>query len=156
VLELTVVRPGDADGAFDPADVCTVTTAQGDLLWRGRLGTDTVFVDRAILLDDAPGDSLNAPAELSLATCGPPTWIGTVHTHVRSTDDPAPAPRFSGSDRVVMSVWSVRWRSKGAFCVLYSDRGAHCEVYPPGRPALLTAPGTDTGPASVVPAPKAD
>lgn len=41
VLELTVVRPGDADGAFDPADVCTVTTAQGDLLWRGRLGTDT-------------------------------------------------------------------------------------------------------------------
>ncbi len=122
----------------------------------GRLGTDTVFVDRAMLLDDAPGDSLNAPAELSLATCGPPTWIGTVHSHVRSTDDPAPAPRFSGSDRVVMSVWSVRWRSKGAFCVLYSDRGAHCEVYPPGRPALLTAPGTDTGPASVVPAPKAD
>ncbi len=122
----------------------------------GRLGADTVFVERALLLDAAPGDSLNAPAELSLATCGPPTWIGTVHTHVRSTDDPAPAPRFSGSDRVVMSVWSERWRSKGAFCVLYSDRGAHCEVYPPGRPTLRTTPGADTGSSTVVPAPQAD
>lgn len=122
----------------------------------GRLGPDTVFVDRALLLDDAPGDSLNASAELSLATCGPPAWIGTVHSHVRSTDDPAPAPRFSGSDRVVMSVWSERWRSKGAFCVLYSDRGAHCEVYPPGRPSPRIAPGADTASSTVVPAPRAD
>lgn len=108
----------------------------------GRIDVDTVFVERVILLEAAAGDSLNAPAELSLATCGPPGWIGTVHSHVRSTDDPAPAPRFSGSDRVVMSVWSERWRSKGAFCVLYSDRGAHCEVYPPGRPS----PRAPTGP----------
>ena len=110
----------------------------------GMVGLDTVRVDRVILLDEAPGDSLNAPAELSLATCGPPQWIGTVHTHVRSTDDPHPAPRFSPDDRVVMSVWSRQWRSKGAFCVVYSDRGAHCEVYPPARSQLfITRPPSD-------------
>jgi hypothetical protein len=109
----------------------------------GTLGPDTVRVERVILLDAAPGDSLNAPAELSLATCAPPQWIGTVHTHVRSTDDPSPAPRFSGGDRVVMSVWSGKWRSRGAFCVLYSDRGAHCEVYPPGRSLIPPPPGSN-------------
>ncbi len=108
----------------------------------GDLGADTVRVERVILLEAALGDSLTAPAELSLATCGPPQWIGTVHTHVRSTDDPSPAPRFSGSDRVVMSVWSERWRSKGAFCVLYSDRGAHCEVYPPGGRVMPALPAS--------------
>jgi hypothetical protein len=106
----------------------------------GRLGLDTVFVDRVLILAAAAGDSLNAPAELSLATCAPPAWLGTVHSHVRSTDDPEPAPRFSGSDRVVMSVWSGKWRSRGAFCVLYSDHGAHCEVYPPGRPVSPAPP----------------
>jgi len=109
----------------------------------GSLGLDTVRIEQVILLDDAPGDSLNAPAELSLATCGPPQWIGTVHSHVRSTDDPSPAPRFSGSDRVVMSVWSEKWRSRGAFCVLYSERGARCEVYPSGRPAIPIPPRSD-------------
>jgi hypothetical protein len=98
----------------------------------GSFHADTVHVTTVRLLDAAPGDSLNAPAEFSLATCAPPGWMGTVHTHVRSTDDPSPAPRFSGDDRVVMSVWAERWRTAGAFCVLYSDRGAHCEVYPPG------------------------
>ncbi len=106
----------------------------------GAIGLDTVRVSQVILLDDAPGDSLNAPAEPSLATCGPPRWIGTVHSHVRSTDDPSPAPRFSGSDRVVMSVWSEKWRSRGAFCLLYSDHGAHCEVYPPARSAIPALP----------------
>jgi hypothetical protein len=99
----------------------------------GRIDLDTVRVERVLPLDAAPGDSLTAPAELSLATCGPPRWIGTVHTHVRSTDDPAPAPRFSPDDRNVMSLWSRQWRRRGAFCVIYSDRGAHCEVYPPNR-----------------------
>lgn len=98
----------------------------------GTIGADTVTVTAVHPLAAARGDSLNAPAEFSIATCAPPAWIGTVHTHVRSTDDPRPAPRFSPDDRVVMSVWSARWRSQGAFCVLYSDRGAHCELYPPG------------------------
>lgn len=97
----------------------------------GMLLTDTVRVELALPLPYAQSDSLTADAERSLATCGPPQWIGTAHTHVRSTDDPSPAPRFSPADRVVMSLWSGRWGRAGGFCVLYSERAAHCEVYPP-------------------------
>lgn len=40
VLDLKRVWPEDTEGTFGPADVCTVSTAEGDLLWRGRLGAD--------------------------------------------------------------------------------------------------------------------
>jgi hypothetical protein len=88
------------------------------------------------------GDSLNAPAERSIAECGPPRWVGTAHSHVRSTDDPDPAPGFSAQDRMVMSLWSSRWAAQGAFCVLYGPHSAHCETYPLHRapPTLPTAP----------------
>lgn len=97
----------------------------------GVIGSDSVWVDRALPLAFPQSDSLTADAERSLALCGPPDWIGTAHTHIRSTDDPSPAPRFSPADRVVMSLWSNRWSRAGAFCVLYSEKKAHCEVYPP-------------------------
>ena len=97
----------------------------------GIVGSDTVQVGRALPLVLARADSLTAAAEPSLATCAPPEWIGTAHTHVRSTDADEPAPRFSPADRGVMSLWSTRWSRAGAFCVLYSDKRAHCEVYPP-------------------------
>lgn len=98
----------------------------------GVIGSDTVHVTSALPLADAPADSLTADAQLSLSDCGPPRWIGTAHTHVRSTDGDEPATRFSPSDRTVMSLWSTRWGRQGAFCVLYSEKRAHCEVYPPG------------------------
>ncbi|MFN8653153.1 MAG: hypothetical protein U0133_14710 [Gemmatimonadales bacterium] len=98
----------------------------------GIIGPDTVHVTSALPLAEAPADSLTADAQLSLSDCGPPRWIGTAHTHVRSTDGEEPAPRFSPSDRTVMSLWSTRWGRQGAFCVLYSEKRAHCEVYPPG------------------------
>lgn len=97
----------------------------------GAVASDTVRVERALPLAFRQSDSLTADAEHSLDACGSPEWIGTVHTHVRSTDDPAPAPRFSPADRIVMSLWSGRWGGPGAFCVLYSEKSAHCEVYPP-------------------------
>jgi hypothetical protein len=100
----------------------------------GTVDRDTVWITEVKLLDEATADSLNASAEPSLSGCGAPAWIGTAHTHVRSTDDPTPAPRFSPGDRAVMSEWAVRWKRAGAFCVLYSARGAHCEVYPPRVP----------------------
>jgi hypothetical protein len=95
----------------------------------GRIGSDTVQITSAEPVGTS-GDSLGAGAEASLAECGPPRWIGTVHTHVRSTDDPEPVARFSPGDRAVMSEWVKRWGRPGAFCVLHSPRGAHCEVYP--------------------------
>lgn len=97
----------------------------------GTVGSDTVRVERALPLRFPRSDSLTADAEHSLDACGRPEWIGTAHTHIRSTDDPSPAPRFSPADRIVMSLWSGRWGGPGAFCVLYSEKAAHCEVYPP-------------------------
>lgn len=97
----------------------------------GEIRGDTVRVTHALALPDVDGDSLSAGAERSLETCSAPEWIGTVHTHIRATDGEEPPPRFSPGDRAVMSAWSARWHRAGAFCVLYSERGAHCEVYPP-------------------------
>jgi hypothetical protein len=96
----------------------------------GIIAPDTVHVARIRILEIDSADSVTAPAERSLQDCGAPEWMGTVHTHVQSLDDPAPAPRFSPGDRTVMSAWADRWTRQGAFCVLYSERAAHCEVYP--------------------------
>ena len=97
----------------------------------GVIASDTVHVVRVHLLPEHESDSLTAGAELSLGQCAAPEWIGTVHTHVRSTDSDDPAPRFSPADRTVMSEWSRRYSRAGAFCVLYSAKGAHCDVWPP-------------------------
>lgn len=101
----------------------------------GRIGTDTVWITVAAPVTTA-ADSLGAGAEASLVQCAPPRWIGTVHTHIRSTDDPEPVARFSPGDRAVMSAWVERWGRKGAFCILHSPKAAHCEVYPAGPPTL--------------------
>ncbi len=97
----------------------------------GVIVSDTVHVVRVRMLPEGESDSLTASADVSLARCAAPEWIGTVHTHVRSTDSEEPAQRFSPGDRAVMSAWSTRYSRAGAFCVLYSAKGAHCEVWPP-------------------------
>ncbi len=99
----------------------------------GTMTEDSVVVTNIKPIPSDDADSLSASGVLSIQECGPPDWMGTVHTHVRSTDDSLPARRFSPGDRVVMSEWARRWGGQGAFCVLYSERGAHCEVYPPRR-----------------------
>lgn len=99
----------------------------------GTIGPDTVWITAAAPVATA-ADSLGAGAEASLAQCAPPRWMGTVHTHIRSTDDSEPVARFSPGDRAVMSAWVERWGRKGAFCILHSRKAAHCEVYPPGAP----------------------
>jgi len=98
----------------------------------GLIGRDTVLVNRLMPVDEL-SDSLTASAQLSLATCSPPEWMGTVHSHVRATDDTSPATRFSPGDRAVMSEWTTRWGGQGAFCLMYSAQKMHCEVYPPRR-----------------------
>jgi hypothetical protein len=107
----------------------------------GVITADTVHVVRVRLLGEGESDSLTANAELSLGECAAPEWFGTVHTHVRSTDSDDPPPRFSPGDRTVMSEWSKRHGAQGAFCVLYSTRGAHCEVWPPRREPRTIQPG---------------
>ncbi len=107
----------------------------------GTIGPDTVLVTRLRPVQE-PSDSLTASAQQSLATCARPEWIGTVHSHVRSTDDESPASRFSPGDRAVMSEWTTRWGGQGAFCLVYSERSMHCEVYPPrlSPPTSVDAP----------------
>jgi hypothetical protein len=74
------------------------------------------------------GDSLRVSALPSVARCGPPRWVGTVHTHVALRDGVSPYARFSGSDRGVMMMWWRRWGRLGIFCLLYSEHDAHCEA----------------------------
>lgn len=100
----------------------------------GRLEGDTVFVTAILPIEAAQADSLTAEALGSIERCGPPEWIGTIHSHIRSTDDDAPSPHFSPSDRAVMSAWVRRWGQQGAFCLLDSGSSAQCEVSPPGVP----------------------
>jgi hypothetical protein len=106
----------------------------------GVITDDTVHIARVLLLPEGESDSLTASAEASLTECAAREWIGTVHTHVRSTDSDDPVARFSPGDRAVMSDWSTRYGRPGAFCVLYSAKGAHCEVWPPRSAPRVVRP----------------
>lgn len=106
----------------------------------GVITDDTVHVARVRLIPDGESDSLTASADPSLSGCAAPEWMGTIHTHVRSTDSDEPVARFSPGDRAVMSAWSKRYARAGAFCVLYSAKGAHCEVWPPRTEPRVVRP----------------
>jgi hypothetical protein len=107
----------------------------------GVIKDDTVHIVRVWMVPAGESDSLTASAESSLSECAAPEWLGTVHTHVRSIDSDDPAPRFSPGDRTVMSEWTKRYGGRGAFCVLYSTKGAHCEVWPPRQEPRVVKPG---------------
>ncbi len=89
---------------------------------------DTVIVGRVLPLPSEAADSMGISALASIDRCGPPEWSGTVHTHVALYTEEQPSRRFSGQDRVAMSLWYDRWRADGVFCVVYSARDAHCEA----------------------------
>jgi len=87
-----------------------------------------VLVARVLPLAAESADSMGISAEGSIERCGPPEWAGTVHTHVAAYDERGPSRRFSGQDRTVMRMWYDRWQADGVFCVVYSERDAHCEA----------------------------
>jgi hypothetical protein len=89
---------------------------------------DSVVVERVLPLVSQGADSMGISAQESIDTCGPPQWTGTVHTHVALYTDDAPSQRFSGQDRVAMLLWYDRWHADGVFCVVWSERDAHCEA----------------------------
>lgn len=89
---------------------------------------DTVFVTRVRPLDPEDADSLGISAVASVGECGPPTWSGTVHTHIALYTDDLPSTRFSAQDRTAMRLWYDRWHSDGVFCLIYSRENAHCEA----------------------------
>ncbi len=109
----------------------------------GELRGDTFKITRAEPLESlvALPDSLGASPEvgsdsvsvgsrlttLSIETCGPPRWAGTVHTHSSRIAD-LRYPKLSPRDRTVVSLWHERWRHDSVFCVLFDQgRPPYCE-----------------------------
>jgi len=92
------------------------------------IGSDTVFVTRVSALEPEDADSMGISAARSVEQCGPPTWSGTVHTHIAMYSDSLPSTRFSAQDRTAMRLWYDRWHADGVFCLIYSARDAHCEA----------------------------
>ena len=93
---------------------------------RGRDGV--VRITRVYTLPVVSADSANAGAGPSLATCRPPAWFGTVHTHIITDPLGEPYTQFSSPDRDVIARWQRAWRTDGVFCLLYSEADAHCEL----------------------------
>lgn len=89
---------------------------------------DTVFVSAIAPLEPEGADSMGISATASVERCGPPQWSGTVHTHIALYTDDRPSTRFSGQDRIAMRLWYDQWRADGVFCLIYSERDAHCEA----------------------------
>ena len=68
-------------------------------------------------------------SEVSVHTCRPPEWVGTVHTH--RMEDGVEYPKLSSNDRAVISLWHERWRRESVFCVLFSpEKPPYCEYQP--------------------------
>jgi len=103
----------------------------------GSIDGDTVQISRVLPLQVGASDSLGVSAGASLDTCGPPSWRGTVHTHVALRDGRRPYSLFSGADRGIMMLWWRRWREDGIFCLLYSGEDVICEIEGPGGAVLF-------------------
>ncbi len=88
----------------------------------------SAFVSAIEPLESEGADSMGISATASVERCGPPQWSGTVHTHIALYTDDRPSTRFSGQDRIAMRLWYDRWQADGVFCVVYSERDAHCEA----------------------------
>ncbi len=88
-----------------------------------------VYVTGVEVLGAARADSADIAAEESIQRCGPPGWLGTVHTHIARFGG-QPFVTFSRNDRRAMTLWRRAWEIEGVFCVLYSERDAHCEGDP--------------------------
>jgi hypothetical protein len=91
----------------------------------GRSGQWLITSVRRLAPVDA--DSSNISATSSLTECRPPTWIGTVHTHIARFQG-LPYTTFSAPDRDVMARWRRQWESEGVFCVIYSEARVQCEA----------------------------
>jgi hypothetical protein len=93
----------------------------------GHTQNGVAYVTRVQQVAATGADSLHISAVASLRECSPPTWLGTVHTHIAHFEG-RPYALFSRNDRVVMAMWRRQWKAPGVFCILYSDREANCEA----------------------------
>jgi hypothetical protein len=103
----------------------------------GSIDSDTVRITDVQPLEVGFADSLGISAGESLEVCGPPSWRGTVHTHVALRDGRRPYSLFSGADRGIMMLWWRRWKVDGIFCLLYTAEEVICEIEGPGGAVLF-------------------
>lgn len=85
-----------------------------------------IHITNVELLVGGSADSANISAVAALRKCSPPTFFGTVHTHIITVAG-QPVIMFSGADRGVNDLWRRRWGPGGVFCIIYSETQAHCE-----------------------------
>lgn len=104
----------------------------------GEVREDSVRVTRVKLLEVGNADSLGVAAQGSIEACGPPNWMGTVHSHIALYDGTHPYDIFSGADIGIMFRWWMRWERDGMFCVLYSETSAFCETLGKGGPSRMS------------------
>ncbi len=92
----------------------------------GRLEDDIYHVTAVETVPTEMADSLHVSPGPSLERCGPPDWVGTVHTHIIPYRG-QPYSTLSASDRAVTALWRARHKTEGVFCVLYTSFEAYCE-----------------------------
>lgn len=108
----------------------------------GERSRGRVRVARVAPVPEGVADSARVLARESLDRCGPPEWMGTVHTHILDVDG-RPISELSAPDRAVAQEWRARWRSEGVFCVLYSPTLASCESGPSEARVVYAPAGGD-------------
>jgi len=114
-------RDGDTFRISRAAPLEALVPAPDSVAGKPEFSSDSVSVSRYL-------------TDVSIATCRPPRWVGTVHTHSARQDD-LRYPKFSSDDRTVISRWHERWRHESVFCVLFAyDRVPYCEYREGARP----------------------
>lgn len=108
----------------------------------GSVVHGVAYVTHIYRLTVSRADSMTISARESLRKCGPPDWLGTVHTHIAMADG-QPYILFSGSDLVVMQMWREQWKREGVFCILYSESEANCEARPDATVRVSYATAAD-------------
>jgi hypothetical protein len=143
LLPVTAAVERPSSGRDDPSAFALTPAAAEAMraLWRASVAAraeqvaclasvedgDTLRITRVEPVT-AGADSLAVSAGASLELCGPPTWQGTVHTHIAQAPGQHPYALFSGADRGVMLMWWQRWKRDGTFCLLFTPEQAHCEI----------------------------
>lgn len=131
-------RLGDTFKIKRAAPLESLASVPDSLEQSSEFGSDSVSVSRSL-------------TDVSIETCRPPEWVGTVHTHSSRIAD-LRYPKLSSYDHAVVSLWHERWRHESVFCVLYEKgQPPYCEYLPGAdlrgsRPPLV--PGSCSHPGS--------
>jgi hypothetical protein len=130
--ELVACLSGQREGASFEIDRAVPLESLADVPDSLEVVPDSLEVVPDSLEDNSEfgSDSVSVGSrltDLSIATCRPPEWVGTIHTHSSRVLE-LRYPKLSSFDRTVVSFWHRRWRHESVFCVLFDrDKPPYCE-----------------------------